>query len=108
MGANTMAMRLSLVAGLIQVCYASFDANRSSYINVQVPVHLHEHNISGGLIHRAAQFGKHFDIWQNEGHIAALTHYVHGTLCSVPDANITKEFGQAPFFLMAGMLWIRN
>ena len=104
MGAQTMAMRLSLVAGLIQFCHASFDANISSYINVQVPVHLHQHNISGGLIHRTAQFGKHFDLWQKEGHIAALTHYVQGPLCSVPDDNITKLFGQPPFFLIAGML----
>jgi len=101
---NTMPFRLSLLAGFLQLCHASFDANLSTYINVQVPVTLHELNITGGLIHHQAQFGSHFNFLQQEGEIVAVTHDVHGSLCVMPDANITKEFGQPPFLLIAGTL----
>ncbi len=87
----------------LAVVQASFDANQSSYINVQIPQHLHTHNVSGGKVHRRAQFGAHWDLWKQDGHMLAVTHYVEGTLCDMPNSNITKTFGEPPFLLLADL-----
>jgi hypothetical protein len=82
-------------------CQASFDANISSYINVQIPSQFHIHNVSGGMEHTRAHFGAHWDFWKQEGHMALLTHYAQGPLCELPDKNVTQTFTDPPFFLMA-------
>lgn len=91
---------LTIPLGVVQ---ASFDANQSSYINVQIPQYLHSHNVSGGMEHRRAHFGAHWDLWKPDGNLMAMTHYVEGNLCDTPNSNITKTFGEPPFFLMADL-----
>lgn len=92
---------LLLVVARPSCCEASFDANISSYINVQIPTQLHVHNTSGGMEHVRAHFGAHWDLWKQEGHMALLTHSAEGPLCEIPNTNVTKTFGEPPYFLMA-------
>ena len=94
---------IAALAATTHTAQASFDANISSYVNVQIPVSLHVHNTSGGIEHRRAQFGAHWDFWRQEGHMAQMTYYADGTLCEIPSENVTKTFGEPPFFLLADL-----
>mmetsp|Transcript_113155 Transcript_113155/g.316203 ORF Transcript_113155/g.316203 Transcript_113155/m.316203 type:complete len:487 (+) Transcript_113155:195-1655(+) len=99
-----MLFRVILVAfaWLLVGCQAAFDANISSYINVQIPTKLHVHNVSGGMEHMRAHFGAHWDLWRQDGHMAMVTHYAEGNLCSMPNKNVTKAL-KTPYFLMADL-----
>lgn len=99
-----MTFRIPFLAALLLLATpakAEFMANISSYINVQIPANLHVHNVSGGMEHVRAHFGAHWDLWHQDGHMALVTRDAQGTLCDMPNANITKTFGEPPFFLMA-------
>jgi hypothetical protein len=79
-------------------CQATFAANASSYLNVQIPTSLHQHG--GGYQHRAAHFGTHWNLWEQEGSLVQPIRYAQGPLCALPNANVTEGFGQPPFVLL--------